>query len=92
MQEERLFSAYDAVRAALDAVQNGERGGRRCFFLNGPAGTGKTFVYDALLASVRRHGRVALATAASGIAALLLPGGTTAHGRFKITVKNLNTV
>jgi ATP-dependent DNA helicase PIF1 len=46
-------------------------------------------VYDTLLAYVRQRGRIALATAASGIAAQLLPGGTTAHARFKIPVKKL---
>ena len=48
------------------------------------------FVYEALLAYVRQRSRVAVATAASGIAALLLPGGTTAHARFKILVKDLD--
>jgi len=61
----------------------------RCFFLNGPAGTGKTFVYDALLAYVRGLGQIALATATCGIAALLLPGGATAHNTFKIPVEVL---
>ena len=83
-------SAFDAVRASLDAVLAGQTPADTCFFLNGPAGTGKTFVYEALLASERQHGRIALATAASGIAALLLPGGTTAHSRFKIPVRDLN--
>jgi ATP-dependent DNA helicase PIF1 len=79
------------VRAALDAAAAGNGAGQRCFFLNGPAGTGKTKpVYDMLLASVRQHGRVALAMAASGIAALLLPGGTTAHVRMKIPIKGLD--
>ncbi|KAL4561024.1 hypothetical protein LXL04_033184 [Taraxacum kok-saghyz] len=37
-------------------------------------GTGKTFLYRALLAKVRSEGHYALATATSGIAASLLPG------------------
>ncbi|KAE8230594.1 hypothetical protein CF326_g4401 [Tilletia indica] len=56
----------------------------RMFFLSGPGGCGKTFVENALLARVRGHGRIALAVAASGIAALMLDGGRTAHNRFKI--------
>ena len=47
-------------------------------------------MYETLLAYVRQQRRVALATAASGIAAQLLHGGTTAHARFKIPVDNLN--
>jgi len=41
------------------------------------------------LATVRKQGKIALATASSGIAALLLPGGRTAHSRFKIPI-NVN--
>ena len=35
---------------------------------------------------MRKEGKIALATASSGIAALLLDGGRTAHSRFKIPV------
>ncbi|KAG6717889.1 hypothetical protein I3842_04G122900 [Carya illinoinensis] len=54
------------------------------FFVDGPAGTGKTFLYKALLAVVRSRKLVALATTSSGVAASILPGGRTAHSRFKI--------
>ncbi|XP_028085769.1 ATP-dependent DNA helicase PIF1-like [Camellia sinensis] len=54
------------------------------FFVDGPRGTGKTYLYRALLASVRSQGRIAIATATSGIAAALLPGERTTHSRFKI--------
>ena len=56
------------------------------FFVDGPGGTGKTFLYSVLLAAVRSRGDVALAAASSGIAALLMEGGRTAHSRFKIPV------
>ncbi|OAD65337.1 hypothetical protein PHYBLDRAFT_176249 [Phycomyces blakesleeanus NRRL 1555(-)] len=39
---------------------------------NGPGGTGKTFVFNALLCHVCHQGKIALAVATSGIAALLL--------------------
>ncbi|KAG7960213.1 hypothetical protein I3843_10G112200 [Carya illinoinensis] len=54
------------------------------FFIDGPAGTGKTFLYKALLAAVRSRKLVALAIASSGVAASILPGGRIAHSRFKI--------
>src|SRR5215467_8441963 len=54
------------------------------YFLDAPGGTGKTFVFNTLLARVRKVGDIALAVATSGIAALLLEGGVTAHSRFKI--------
>ncbi|KAG6673080.1 hypothetical protein I3842_16G093400 [Carya illinoinensis] len=62
------------------------------FFIDGPGGTGKTFLYKALLATTRTKQLIALATASSGVATSILPGGRTAHSRFKIpldTNKNL---
>jgi hypothetical protein len=54
------------------------------FFLNGPGGTGKTFVYNTICNTVRSWGSIVLCVASSGIAALLLRGGRTAHSMFKI--------
>ncbi|GFP96671.1 hypothetical protein PHJA_001811200 [Phtheirospermum japonicum] len=56
------------------------------FFVDGPGGTGKSFLYRALLADVRSKGYLALAIATLGIAASILPGGRTAHSRFRIPV------
>jgi hypothetical protein len=56
------------------------------FFLDGPGGSGKTFVYNVLLASVCNEGHVALVVASSGIVALLLQGGRTSHSAFKIPI------
>ncbi len=58
----------------------------RAFFLEAPAGTGKTTVLNALLDSVRAKGHVAIPVASSGIAALLLHGGRTAHLRLRIPI------
>ncbi|KAG1494146.1 hypothetical protein G6F47_010255 [Rhizopus delemar] len=54
------------------------------FFLKGPAGTGKTFVYNTLCHYFRRQGKIVVCVPSSGIASLLLPGGRTSHSRFKI--------
>ncbi|XP_060667916.1 uncharacterized protein LOC132799625 [Ziziphus jujuba] len=54
------------------------------FFIDGPSGSRKTFLYKTILAAVRSKGLIALATAYSGVAASILPGGRTAHSRFKI--------
>jgi hypothetical protein len=48
---------------------------------------GKTFLYRALLATVRSQGKIALATASSGVAASIMPRGSTAHSRFKILLR-----
>ena len=54
------------------------------FFVHGHGGTGKTFLWSTIIAKIRSEGRIVLAVASSGIASLLLPGGRTAHSRFKI--------
>jgi len=45
------------------------------FFIDGPVGTGKTYLYSAILAQVRATHHIAMAVASSGVAALLLEGG-----------------
>ncbi|XP_045084652.2 uncharacterized protein [Aegilops tauschii subsp. strangulata] len=70
--------AYDEI---LTAVERGDGG---VFFVDGPGGTGKTFLYRAMLAKVRSQGKIGIATATSGVAASIMPGGRTAHSRFKI--------
>nr|XP_009805036.1 PREDICTED: uncharacterized protein LOC104250162 [Nicotiana sylvestris] len=56
------------------------------FFVDGPGGTGKTFLYRALLETVRSMGYIALATATSGVVASILPDGRIAHSHFKISI------
>jgi len=55
-------------------------------FVDAPGGSGKTFTFKAILAKVRSNGDIAIAIAASAIAAILLPGGRTAHSRLKIPI------
>ncbi|RXK41840.1 hypothetical protein M231_00839 [Tremella mesenterica] len=78
-----------AMRVVTETATVG-RGG--VFFLDGPGGTGKTFVERLCLARVRSLGLVALAFASSGVASLLLPNGRTAHSRFKIPVEISDTM
>ncbi|XP_042046064.1 ATP-dependent DNA helicase pif1-like [Salvia splendens] len=56
------------------------------FFVYGYGGTGKTFIWRALSAGIRSKGDIVLNVASGGIASLLLPGGITAHSRFKILI------
>ncbi len=56
------------------------------FFLNGPVGSGKTFVYSVLLASVQRDKHIAIGVTFPNIVALLLEGGWTSHSIFKILI------
>lgn len=61
-----------------------EKNENSLYFVNGGGGTGKTFLWKTLISKVRSEGKIILAVASSGIASLLLPGGRTAHSRFKI--------
>jgi ATP-dependent DNA helicase PIF1 len=54
------------------------------FFVDGPGGTGKTYLYRVMLATLRNQGKIAVATVTSGVATSIMPGGRTAHSRFKI--------
>jgi hypothetical protein len=71
----------NAFSAIVDSVDNADG---KLFFLHGPAGTGKTFVYNTLCDTIRAQAKIVLCVASSGIAALLLSGGRTAHSRFKV--------
>ena len=71
-------NAYEQI---LNAIMSNSS---TSFFVDGPWGTEKTFLYRALLAKIKSTGGIALATVTSGIAASILPGGCTAHSRFKI--------
>jgi hypothetical protein len=54
------------------------------FVLTAPAGTGKTFLINAILASARSTGLRVVPCASSGLAASLLGHARTGHGLFKI--------
>ncbi|GBL66261.1 hypothetical protein AVEN_260218-1 [Araneus ventricosus] len=73
-----------AVYKVLHAIYEYQTDMPKCFFLDGPAGIGKTFVYSTLLHAIRGKGDQAIAVASTGIAATLLSGGRTAHSIFKI--------
>jgi hypothetical protein len=77
-------AAFDKIVASVR-----ERSGKT-YFLNGPGGTGKTFVYKTSCHLLRSEQNIVLCVASSGIAALLMPGGCTAHSVFKIPIDGLN--
>lgn len=52
--------------------------------MSGYGGTGKTFLWGAIVAWLRACRKIVLTVASSGVASLLLPGGRTAHSRFKV--------
>ncbi|XP_074378699.1 uncharacterized protein LOC141720249 [Apium graveolens] len=56
------------------------------FFAYGSGGFGKTFLWKTFIYKLRSMGLIVLPVASSGIVATLLPGGQTAHSRFKISI------
>lgn len=69
---------YDSIMQSVSARNGG------VFFVYGCGGTGKTFLWRAIISKIRYAGKVVLLVASSGIASLLLPGGRTSHSRFRI--------
>ncbi|GFR82388.1 ATP-dependent helicase RRM3 [Elysia marginata] len=70
------------------AIKNHQAG---IYFLDAPGGCRKTFLINTVLSSQRAHGRIAFATASSGISATLLPGGRTVQSTFKVPGNITNT-
>lgn len=73
---------FDKISESINSKESNSH-----FFLQGPAGTGKTFVFNTLCNYYRGQGKIVLCVASSGIAALLLPDGRTSHSRFAIPLQ-----
>ncbi|XP_071704334.1 uncharacterized protein [Rutidosis leptorrhynchoides] len=74
---------YDTIITTVDQQAAG------LYFVYRYGGTGKTFVWKTLAAAIRSRGDIVINVASSGIAALLLTGGRTAHSRFSIPINIL---
>ena len=72
--------AFNEIMKAVDEQQP------KMFFVNGPGGTGKSFVWNTLAHACRAKGYIVLCVASSGIASILLKGGRTSHNMFQIPV------
>ncbi|XP_059179144.1 uncharacterized protein LOC131958244 [Physella acuta] len=74
--------AFDIIRAAIENPDLPNR----LFFIDGPGGSGKTFLYNTIMHYVRSKKELVLPCAFTGIAATLLEGGITSHSRFKLPI------
>ncbi|CAA7060903.1 unnamed protein product [Microthlaspi erraticum] len=85
-EHDRMFDLLnvDQENVYVAVLESVEKKLGKLFFVYGPGGTGKTFMYKTIIAKLRSIGKVVIPVASAGIAALLLPGGRTAHSRFKI--------
>lgn len=73
----------EVFNSIMDAIQKNEGG---IFFVSGSGGCGKTYLWKTLITKLRSESKIVLPVASSGIAATLMPGGRTAHSRFKIPI------
>nr|XP_027118300.1 uncharacterized protein LOC113735497 [Coffea arabica] len=80
--------AYDLILRACFSLQG------QAFFIDGPGGTGKTFLYRSLLATLRSQNHVAIAVATSGIAHRSFPeeGQLTRDSRYRLISRKLKLV
>lgn len=60
---------------------------QKCFFIDGIAGTGKTFVYQALIYELIQAGFNVGVCATTGTASSLLPDGQTMHKMVGIPIR-----
>ena len=74
------LAAFERISSAV-LLKTGE-----IFFLHGPGGIGKTYLYNTLCYHLRSQQKIVLCVVSSGIAALLLQRGHTAHSCFKIPI------
>jgi hypothetical protein len=76
------YSYFQTIMAAVtDNIQTAH------FYLQGPGGTGKTFLYKTLYYYYCSQGKVVLYIVLTGIAALLLPDRHTSHSQFRIPLE-----
>ena len=58
---EEQRAAYDEIMSSVDTEDGG------LFFVDGPSGTGKTYLYRALVATIRSQKKIVVATTTSGV-------------------------
>lgn len=80
LNKDQIF-VYNTIIVAVHGFSK-----QKTFFVDGPGGSRKTFLYNTILARIRSQRKIALAVASSGIAAELLAGGRTAHSMFRIPI------
>ncbi|XP_043474034.1 uncharacterized protein LOC122506104 [Leptopilina heterotoma] len=59
---------------------------KRYIFLDGPGGSGKSYLHNTIITTLESEGLVVLSVAWIGIAANLLKGGRTSHSMFKFPI------
>jgi len=79
LNKDQKYAFHEIINSVLYNKPN-------LFFMSGHGGTGKTFLWNAIVSYLRAQHKIVLTVASSGVASLLLPNGRTAHSRFKIPI------
>ena len=79
------------VNEIINHVMNPHTSQCNLHYLDGPAGTGKTMVYNTLISLLKSKNIPVAACAWTGIASILLWDGVTVHNLFKLPVPVLDT-
>ncbi|KAH6874140.1 PIF1-like helicase-domain-containing protein, partial [Coprinopsis sp. MPI-PUGE-AT-0042] len=87
----RVLQLNEEQQQAFDDITSSILSGDgQTYFLHGPGGTGKTFVYSTICARIRSEGYIVLCVSSSGISAIILPGGRTSYSLFRIPIEGLH--
>ncbi|CAF1284162.1 unnamed protein product [Rotaria sordida] len=89
MLNQHQRSVADAILASHRKQSSTTAG--LCFFIDGPGGPGKTYLYNTLYHLFMGQGVHVMTVAWTGNAASLSPEGRTVHSRFKLPVPILET-
>lgn len=84
LNPEQLIIYNQVIQSVEEARTSGPVS--RMFFIDGPGGSGKTFLYNAIIATLHNRNIRYKAAAHTGIAATLLHRGRTLHSTFKLPV------
>lgn len=80
--------AFNSIKSAVESCDHSSA---NCFFIDGPGGSGKTYLYETLIKYMRGKNVNVYPLATTGIAATLLPGGNTVHSGFKLPLQITET-
>lgn len=88
--DENISKLNDDQRAFFDYVTSyiqqdySQQSKRLMTFLDGPGGTGKTFLLNTVIHAFLSQSKIVVAVSSAGVSALLLHKGSTAHSAFAI--------
>ena len=72
---------FEKIMAAIN-----DPNANKCFFLDGPGGSGKTYLLNTIIRVLKSRATIVMPFATTGIASLLMDSGRTAHSGYKLPI------